>query len=100
MRSIKNTYLVPYPDLDTPAENFTFNCVLPSGTFSFHFKWLNNRWDLWVTLPDGTVRQAGVYPNVMSWSGHTDYGVIFNTSLSDIDFSSLFLTELLIVEWV
>lgn len=81
------------------AENFTFNASCADGAFSFSFKWLNDRWNVWVTLPDGTIRQAGVEPNVTSWSGFSDYGLFFKTDLSVIDYNSLFLCDLILVAW-
>lgn len=59
-----------------------------------------NRWNCWVTLPDGSVRQAGVEPNVVSWTGYDDYGLVFQTSLPAIDFNSLFLTEMVLITWL
>ncbi len=99
MKEIQKTELVPFPSAD-PAENFEFSCTADAGSFTFSFKWLNDRWNLWVTLPDGEVRQAGVLPGVTSWSESSGYGLVFETSLEQIDFSSLFLTELYILTWL
>lgn len=82
-----------------PLENFTISAMDDAGVFKFNFKWFNNRWNLWVDLPDGTTRQAGVYPNVINWSGYLDYSLIFSTSLESIGFEQLFNTELLLVKW-
>ena len=98
MQEVKQYELVSWPNSEI-QENFEFDTIASGGTFSFHFKWFNDRWNLWVTLPDGSKRQAGVYPGVVSWSGYSDYGILFNTSLSEIDFNSLMLTELYIVTW-
>ena len=99
MQTQKTKELVPWPSGDI-VDNFTFSCSAQGGVFEFHFKWLNNRWNCWVTLPDGTVRQAGVQPNVPSWSESKTYGLIFETALPAIDYSSLFLTELYIITWL
>ena len=99
MQTIKTKELVPWPSGDI-AENFTFSCSAAGGVFEFHFKWLNNRWNCWVTLPDGEVRQAGVLPGVTSWSESHSYGLVFETQLPVIDYSSLFLTEIYILTWV
>lgn len=99
MRNVDYSQKIPWPSMESPVENFTFDCVCTPGTLTFHFKWLNDRWNLWVTLPDGSIREAGVQPNVVSWSGHTDYGIYFISSLETIDFDSLFLTELYLIVW-
>ena len=98
MQTVKTKELVPFPNGDI-NENFEFSCSASAGIFNFHFKWLNNRWNVWVTLPDGEVRQAGVLPGVVSWSECTDYGLVFETALEKIDYTSLFLTELYILTW-
>lgn len=98
MKTAKKMERIPFPDMEI-TENFQFNCACESGSFTFLFKWLNGRWNLWVTFPDGSVRQAGVEPNVASWSAFSDYGLIFATNLSKIDYNSLFLTEMALLTW-
>lgn len=99
MQTIDTKELIPFPSGDVAA-NFKFDCSTTHGNFSFHFKWLNNRWNLWVTLPSGEVRQAGVYPGVMSWSEFNDYGLIFETNMESIDYNSLFATEMYLIKWL
>ena len=99
MQTVKLKERVPFPDGDI-TENFEFSTSASGGNFTFHFKWLNDRWNCWVTLPDGEVRQAGVLPGVTSWSEAKNYGLIFETSLPVIDYSSLFLSELYILTWL
>ena len=98
MKTITGASRVNWPT-NTVLENFEFEAIDAAGTFKFLFKWLNDRWNCWVTLPDGSVRQAGVYPNVVSWTGCLDYGLVFKTELSEINYSSLLLTELFILKW-
>lgn len=98
MNTIKQVENVSFPDADT-QENFEFEALCESGTFTFHFKWINESWSVWVTLPDGTVRQAGVYSNVINWTGNSDYGLVFVTELETIDFNSLFSTSLYLITW-
>lgn len=98
MQTIKQKELVPFPSAEV-TENFSFSCSASGGVFTFNFKWLNERWNLWVTLPDGSVRQAGVIPGVVSWSECKNYGLLFESSLEEINYSSLFLTELYILTW-
>lgn len=99
MRDIKKVERVSFPNTEI-QENFKFDAVTEAGTFTLNFRWFNNRWNLWVTLPDGTIREAGVYPNIVSWTGSTDYGLVIKTSLADIDYNSLTLTEILIITWL
>lgn len=97
-RQIERASLVTWPD-GSPADNFKFDVIDQAGTFKFNFKWLNDRWNCWVTLPDETIREAGVYPGVISWSGTLDFGLVFETDLPDISRSSLFMTDLYIIKW-
>jgi len=99
MQIEKQREQVPFPNTEL-VENFTFNCSAEAGTFTFHFKWLNNRWNVWVTLPSGEVRQAGVEPRVISWSEFGDFGLVFETEMETIDYKSIFLTELYIITWL
>lgn len=89
---------VAWPDTEI-TENFNFDTIHPDGTFRLEFKWFNDRWNCWVTLPSGEKRQAGVYPNVMNWDGYTDYGIVFMSSLDTINFNSLLLAEIYIIKW-
>ena len=89
---------VPWPSAE-PQENFNFSCTAEGGLFEFHFKWFNDRWNLWVTLPDGTVRQAGTEPNVPSWTGCQDYGIVIEGEMERIDYSELYHAELYILTW-
>lgn len=99
MQTIKNKELVPFPNTEL-MDNFSFECTAEAGNFTFHFKWLNDRWNLWVTLPDGEERQAGVQPGAVSWSEFGDYGIVFETDMDVIDYNSLFLTELYLLTWL
>lgn len=98
MKNITAANLVSWPSGDT-TENFTFSTVHPDGVFQFKFRWFNDRWNGWCTLPDGEVRAFGVEPNIVSWSGFLDYGLVINTDLTVIDQASLNTTELYILTW-
>ena len=89
---------VAWPDGDMP-DSFKFNAVHPNGVFAFQFRWFNGRWNCWCTLPSGGGRPAGVEPGVASWTGFTDYGLLFITNLQVIDRPSLALAKLFILEW-
>lgn len=99
MKEIKSAVQVVWPDGEI-TEAFSFSALHPDGVFKFTFRWFNERWNGFATLPSGEVRAFGVEPLVESWAGFLDYGIIFNTSLSFIDKESLFTTEFLILSWV
>lgn len=98
MKTIKAINQIQWPN-ENLEENFKFSVVHPDGVFTFLFRYFNDRWNCWCTLPSGEIRGVGVEPNVMSWSGFLDYGVYFMTDLEVIDKSSLPLTQLYIVSW-
>lgn len=98
MKDSKSVELIQWPNFEL-VENFQFDAITSAGTITLQFKWLNDRWNLWVTLPDGTVREAGVYPGVLSWSGFNDYGLLFKSNVAEIDYSSLLLTEVYFIVW-
>ena len=98
MKEIKKAESIPFPRSE-PQENFKFDAITDTGTITIAFKWLNERWNCWITLPSGEVRQASVYPNVISWEGFNDYGFVFMTELAEIDYNSLFLTQMVIIQW-
>lgn len=98
MKDAKRIEKIDWPNFEL-VDNFEFDTISISGNFKFHFRWLNGRWNLWVTIPDGTVREAGVYPGVVSWSGFNDYGLLVKSNLAEIDKSSLTLAEIYIITW-
>lgn len=98
MRDIKSANQVTWPNADL-EDNFTFSTVHPDGVFQFRFRWFNDRWNGWCTLPSGEVRAFGIEPRVVSWSGFLDYGLMFDTELPVIDRNSLFNTNFYILSW-
>lgn len=98
MKGIKSMALVSWPNGEL-TDNFTFSTVHPDGVFIFKFRYFNNRWNGWCTLPSGEVRAFGIEPLVASWMGFLDYGILFDTELPVIDENSLFDTSLYIVTW-
>lgn len=77
-------YQVAIPFLSQNPFNFAFASDLPQGRFSFVFKWFKGVWNIWVTLPTGEIRQAGGYPNTVSWTGFKDYYFRLITTLDSI----------------
>ena len=98
MRNITAYNLVEFPSSEI-TDSFTFSTMHPDGLFKFTFRYFNDRWNGWCTLPSGETRVIGVEPNVVSWSGFVDYGIVFITELPVISKSSLFLTSLYILSW-
>lgn len=98
MKAIKTASAVNFPS-GADGDMFRFNAAHKDGIFTFLFKWLNNRWNCWGATPSGEIRQIGVYPNVISWSGFPDYGIMIATDLSEIGRQSLTLTEIHILTW-
>jgi len=75
---------VSLPQLPPGPVNFVFTTTLPPGQFGFKFMWFNDVWNIWITLPTGEIRQAGGYPNAVSWTGFLDYYFQLVTSLDVI----------------
>lgn len=96
--NIKSITQISYPDTEF-SENFSFDSVLPQGVFSFRFRYMNSRWNCWVTLPNGEIRQIGVLPYVISCAGFLDFGFMFGTSLKEITKDELKNTFLYVLEW-
>lgn len=95
----KSTETIKFPEMDI-QDSFTFQANIKDGIVSFKFKWLNDKWNCWVTLPDGKVRSAGVYPNVENWTGSSDYSLTFSTSIADkIGRDDLLDTEMVMKTW-
>lgn len=99
MQTINTKEQIAFPG-GSVAENFLFDCSTTYGNFTFHFKWINEKWNLWVTLPNGEVRQAGVIPGITSWSEFSDYGLVFESNMESIDYNSLFSTEMYLIKWL
>lgn len=98
MRVPQSVYKADIPH-DEDLSAFTFSITHPYGVFSFDFRWFGESWECYVTLPSKEVRQAGVYPRVVSWSEFSDFGLIFMTDLQEIKKSSLSMVEVWILKW-
>lgn len=99
MKSIKSALTFKVPDMETTLPNFTFSVLHDDGEFTFLMRFFNGSWNCWVTLPNGQIQQAGIYPNVVSWSEGDNYGLLVKTDLSTIDFSSIDKITLVILTW-
>ena len=97
-KTISEQYIISWPDVDL-QDNFTFSVMLPDGRFSFLFKYINERWNVWCTVPDGTTREAGAEPNVVNWTGFIDYGLVFASDAPEISHDELFNSKLVLIKW-
>jgi len=77
-------YEIAMPEIDEDTYQFSISVVLPTTTMECVFRWLNSVWNLFVTFPDGSIREAGVYPNAISWKGFSDYWIVFTTDYTSI----------------
>ena len=94
----KRVEQITWPEVEL-QEDFQFDVVTEDGNFNLHFIWQNERWDCFATIPDGTVRQAGVVPNLCSWTGFRDYGISFKSDLDSFTYETLFDSEIYICVW-
>lgn len=99
MQDIKELYSVAFPQSTETPIDFKFSTVHPEGVFQFRFRFFQNRWNGWCTLPSGEIRAFGIEPNVISWTGFVDFGLVFITDLPEISRNNLFLTKLFLISW-
>jgi hypothetical protein len=101
MKTIQTAYLIALPDIGLNPAVFSFLVNTQSGVFELTYRWdvIAENWLLYVTLPDGSVRQAGVYPNTMSWTGYLDFGFYIQSDLANIGQNDLPNTAQYLVVW-
>jgi hypothetical protein len=89
--TVKAKYIVPIPVMPDNTTAFNFDCNIPSGRFHFDFRWneFKNGWSMYVTIPGGEIRQAGVWPNVISWSQYCDFSIQTITDMDSIGINDL-----------
>jgi len=96
-KSVKAYYQLSLPST-TPGVNFSFIAKVNGQSYTIAMKW-TTIWNVSVTFPDGTIRVAGLFPNVMNWTGYTDFGLVGYTSLSTIGYDDLPSVTLYMVAW-
>jgi hypothetical protein len=101
MRFARSMNLINMPVLPDGTLAFTFSSSTADGSWTFVFKWLAGKWNAWVTLPSGEVRQAGCVPNVVDWSTFADYGFVIVSSLTALGLNDLASagTSMVIIAW-
>jgi len=100
MRVIKNIYVVNLPKISDDVVTFTFSTQTPYGVFNFVLRWFDEAWHVWATLPSGEVRSAGCVPNVINWTGFTDYGLYVYSSLVNLGQFDLPGTSMVLLAWL
>jgi hypothetical protein len=100
MKSVYTSYIINWPQSITVSQSFSFTANTPLGNFTFVFKWLNNQWNAWATLPSGEVRQFGCVPDVVDWTEFPDYGIVIDSSLPSLNLSNLIGNSVLyLLQW-
>ena len=89
MKSVVSSYIVNLPQSAASTLSFSFTTNNALGTFTFVFKWLNNQWNGWCTLPTGEVRQFGCVPDVVDWTEFPDYGIVIDSALTAFNSTNL-----------
>jgi hypothetical protein len=100
MNAVQAQYIVNYPQSAVGLQSFTFETTNSLGRFVFTFKWLNGQWNGWCQLPSGEVRQFGCVPDVIDWTGFTDYGIYVDSPLPVLGVNNLVgNSTLYLVDW-
>jgi hypothetical protein len=68
-----------FPSIDSDTDDFSFSINSNFGVFNVEAHWVSSLWKLYVTLPSGVIREATVFPGVLTWKEFTDYSLYFIT---------------------
>jgi hypothetical protein len=96
-RTVKTYYKIDLP-ATTPGLNFSFIAKVAGESITLAFKW-TDKWNITATMTDGSTRFAGLYPNVMNWTGYTDYGLVGYTALESVGYDDLPKVSMFMVAW-
>ncbi len=96
---IKNAYLIPLPTIQGAVYNLQFNFRLNQDVYTINLKFYSDSWHCWVTFPDLSIREAGFYPNDVSWTAYDDYGLFINTDLPSITQTDLNKVSIYLLAW-
>ena len=99
---ILNKYIVGLPTVSQDQPSFLFTSQFGTGTFSFNFWYYNDKWNCFVTTPEGEVRQIGVYPGVYNGTNYSNYYFQFDNTLNplDIGLNDFYLGNVKLTAWV
>lgn len=89
---------IALPAVDESVDQFSFSVPLRRVTLNFVFKWLDDIWRAFCYFPDGSIREAGVFPRSVNWKGFSDYRCIFMTEYDAIDKTNIAATRFYLVE--
>lgn len=99
LNNVSNFYQINFPNFDaTVTPNITFNSKVGSDLFSFTFRF-NVIWRGWCTMPDGSIRQLGIIPNVLNWSRFQDWSLMFLFSGQSIGQLDLINSTMVVLQW-
>lgn len=92
------THRIAIPEVKSNIDQFSFSVPLRTATLEFVFKWIDSIWRAFCYFPDGSVREAGVFPNAMNWEGFSDYKCVFVTDYEAIDKDNIASVSMFLVE--
>lgn len=99
---ISKQYTITMPNIDvTTIQNFNFNSKVGNALFNFQFTWdhINNIWQGWTTMPDLSIREFGVIPNVLNWSRFNDFSLSLGFNGDSIGLTDLINIIINIILW-
>ena len=100
-RPIDVAYMISLPDIGTDPFSFSYNVKTPSGNFNLRYRWNteNLTWAVFITMPDGSVRQSGIFPNNVNWTAYPDFGFATLSDQASIGQNDLLNVQHYIIVW-
>lgn len=71
--------LAYFPSIDSTTNDFSFSINSSLGVFGVEAHWVNNLWKLYFTFPSGKVKEATLWPQVITWIAGSEYMLMFHT---------------------
>jgi hypothetical protein len=99
LKRITKAELIPLPQVPDGTFNFTFVATISGDQYTVVFKFYQDRWSAWFTFPDGSTRQAGIFPGDFSWTGYDDFGLYIFTPQAVIGQNDLGNISVYMVRW-
>ncbi len=99
MKAYKTLYAIPIPQASDMPYSMLFSSRIEGDTYTFLFRWINGAWALFVTLPNGEIRNASTVPGVVSWSAYPDYGLYIDSTLTTVGQNDLGNISLYWIVW-
>jgi hypothetical protein len=100
--TLNAAYKINFPNLASAPVKFDFTAVTPVGNFHLYFWWNNTTslWVSWVVMPDGTIRNLGIYPNAINWKEFTNFSLYVGFTNNSIGFLDLPNVNMVILSWL